>query len=383
MDDFYTQLLKIEREIAKSKKVFVFFDKDLDGSCSYIQLKLGFPSIICGGFPVGKDKTSQQKALKNVCEDCDCVVFLDMPVICDDVLEKLNDKCLIWIDHHIENSKKNIEKFSVLHFNPSFFPNCESFAVSFWIYEIMRLRGKENSFWGALGSLGDFSLTSCVKDLLVECREDFNILFDGISRELVESVLLCLESPSQKSAVVIRKLWYETYFIKFKMFFDLLYKFEKLEDAFCIVEEILSYTPKKLSSELLFGMREHFVKFREVLEEIKSHIIIAQKVWDRSVLWYEYSDTSFSFNRQLSEELQYRIPNCCVIVCAFWKKTKNIWTCSFRSQGKYDVNEIVVKSLQGLQGNGGGHKYAAGVSVCEKDFEKFKEKALNLIYTAS
>ena len=380
MKNLDKHLEKIKDKINSSKKVFVAFDQDLDGTSSYIQLKLGY-SNISGAFAVGKSEKSQEKLLEKIDEDFDCVIFLDTAVIHKFVFESLKDRTLIWIDHHVQNSKELIEEFKVFHFNPLFLDKDNGAATSFWIYKIMESSNKENLFWATLGSLGDFSLTYCVKRLFDKTQEEFNLLFEKINLELQDEAFNFLENPTspQKGAELIRKLWFETSFINYKMFFDLLYKFEKTQKSLSIIHEILNYTPQKLHQELFFGKEEHFVEFRNILKTINSHILKSQKLKFDKILWYEYSDTSFSLNRQLSEELQYKVPLCDVIICAFWNEEKNVWTCSFRSQNKWDSNKIITQCLKGLKGNGGGHKYASGASICKKDFEEFKKRVFKMV----
>ncbi len=56
------------------------------------------------------------------------------------------------------------------------------------------------------------------------------------------------------------------------------------------------------------------------------------------------------------------------------KKNDRFVNISFRSRGKIKVNSLIDKVLDGLNGQGGGHPYAAACSVLVSDFPKFKKR---------
>ena len=379
MNNIKEIIFEIKKTLNYSKKVFVFFDSDLDGSCSYIQVKNTYKNV--SGFPIGKDLISQKNALKHIKEDMDCFLFLDVPIIFDDIFEKIKNKKIIIIDHH-QTSKSLGKKYGALNFNPLNYDEFDNRATSFWAYNLSNQKSKKkNLFWGTLGSVGDFFLLDIIYQLYLEDKKTFNILFENITLKLQKEIFDFLKkfsfddfSVSQKRSNLIQKLEYTTNFINFKLFFDLLFKFEKQKDTIKILEDVTKLSCKEFSKKILIGKENYFVKYRNMKKLIKSEMELALKIPKKKVLWYE-SSCEFSFSRQISEELAFKCKNCEVVVCVFENLKKDICSMSFRTK-KIDINKIILKSIIGLDAIGGGHKNSAGACVSKNNYQEFKNKIL-------
>ncbi|MEK6949900.1 MAG: DHH family phosphoesterase, partial [Nanoarchaeota archaeon] len=88
------------------------------------------------------------------------------------------------------------------------------------------------------------------------------------------------------------------------------------------------------------------------------------------LLVFIYTDDKMSFTGDLANELLHRFPGKTIIV---GRKKDDEVRMSIRSS-KIQIPPILEKCLEGLEGYGGGHEYACGANVKQKDFDEFVKR---------
>ena len=371
----YSKIYQIRNLIKKSVHPIMFFDCDTDGGTSYLQLKKVFPKI--NGFSMFKDFEKQKVLLNKIENKHDTVIIFDIPYLTEEFLEGIKNKKIIWVDHHLENSKEQIKKYKIIHFNPLNFDLNDNRPSSYWAYKIAN--SKENLFYVTLGSVSDFFLLDVIIKFYKQNEKNFNALFK-ISKEDKKELFEFIknnkfndEKTKEKREYWIRYLTYESKLIEFKNLFDFMYKLEKEEDILNAFKLISKMNAFELKININNG--EGFL-FKEYNEMMKKYKILFEKAikeneYNKEFIYFEYSGKA-SFTKTISEELCHKFTKHKVVLVVFKKDKSDQISFSFRGNN-FDVNKLVRKSLEGLNGIGGGHKFAAGGMVKEKDFEEFKK----------
>lgn len=372
MNDFEKTILFLKKEIQEANSSIMFFDSDTDGMTSYLQLKKLNKNII--GFPFKKDLEKQIELINSIEKDFDTVIIFDIPFMFDEVLELLKDKKIIWVDHHPNNSKTQIEKYNILHLNPLNFDKDDNRPSSYMAYRICDM--KENLFYATLGSVSDFFLLSdIIKELYKYDLYLFNLLLNIPEEKRVElfefldNVAFNDIEKRDEISSWIRYLTYECGIIKWKTFFDFLYKLEKNDDIINSVRNIEKLSPIELKAEMVAGKGVPFEDFQAIS---KKYSKLYKKAVERAkgrYFIYEYGG-SMGFTKTLSEELAYNLKDVDIICVSFLKTDKDHYNCSIRSRNTI-INTIVSECMKGLDGRGGGHPYACGVNITKTDYPVF------------
>ncbi len=378
MNKVESRILKIRELISNSKRPLMFFDTDTDGSCSFLQLREAFPHIK-KGFPLSKDDESQARGAEEIEKKTDLVIFFDTPFVKKELIEKIGDRKVIWVDHHNDFGMREFcDSENFVGLNPLWFNENDNRCSSYWAYRIADK--KENLFYVAMASVADFYLLDVLRELYEYDRSLFRVLFN-ITDEKRKEIFAFLDnytfddySVNQKRAEYIHFLSYEGGLILFKYYFDLIFKFEKDEDfAIGALKNIEKLSPAEFKGELVEGKSKYFEKFSLVMDEYKKVYKELSKKAKGEYVYAFHEDTVISFNRQISEELMYRVKECKVVFSAYKKSGKPFVSCSFRGRN-FDVNELIQESVNGLNGRGGGHMYAAGCIISSEDFDEFKRR---------
>lgn len=364
-------VIEIRNLIDGAKAPIVFFDSDTDGITSYLQLKQTYPKVI--GYPLNKDFEKQNESLEKLRKEHDLVLIFDIPVLTDDFLRGLDEKSIIWVDHHLYNSKEQIKKYKILHLNPLEFEGTLLCSASYLAYLICNR--VDNLTFAVLGSISDFYLLDIIKDLYDYNKEDFFMLLN-IKEDKVMELLEFISTnkhllKSSQRDNWIRYLTYETNIIDLKNFFDFIYKLKDDEVIRAIrIVESMSVLDIKISINVAKGFL--FEDYDKLKNDYNIILKRAQKqAYDDNLYIFDYVG-KISFVKTICERMNYDLANTKVVGVCFKKDGKQNYNCSFRGRN-FDVNKLITQALVGLSGSGGGHKYSVGMSVDKKDFEKFKE----------
>lgn len=362
-----------------SKKPILFFDSDCDGGMSYFQLKQVWKNL--EGYPINKSKSNQISCAEKIEADHDLVLFFDTPLIFEEVFEYAEGKKIVWVDHHPGNDLKLAKKYDVFHFNPVELDIRDSRPSCFWAYEIAN--SYDNLFRVAVGSVSDFYLLDVLKDFYEKKSEEFRVVF-GLSDEKREELFSFLEkydfkdeSVRDKRADWILYLTYETRVGVFKQLFDFIYKMQVGVDR--SLRMLSKMTPLEIVGEVGAGKGFLFEDFASFSSKQKKHIKKAiEKNKTQEFVYYEHKGKT-SYNRQISEELSFRLKGSKCLECVFFKKGSDSVGISFRGRLGFVVNDIIELALEGLKGKGGGHPFAGGVHMSLEDFEIFQKRVNELV----
>ncbi len=378
-------ILKAREMIKNSKNPIMFFDTDSDGSSSFLQLR---KLRDFKGYPLGKDDEFQNEAITQIRKEHDLVIFFDTPHIKSEFFDVIGKRPVLWADHHIFNKEKisQLQKKNenLFFLNPLNFSQKDSRSSAYWMHRICD--DERNLPYAVLGSLSDFYLLDIIIDLYEYDRKVFDSMFDidNSKREELFDFIRKYSFDDMRVASSRRKwiqyLWYECNFIRFKMFFDILFKSFKPQTALLAVEEISKMDFADFKANLVSGKTGVFEKFSHLYWEFRDvYSKILKEVLENSnpLVLVTHSDTSVSFNRQISEELSYRISDFKVIACAYFKDSKEFVSFSFRSKGDVDVNKLVRECGKGLKSQGGGHVASSGCIVDKRDHDEFVRRVKN------
>lgn len=374
---FKKKVEEIRELIGLAKEPIMFFDLDTDGSTSYLQLKRVFPKL--KGFPMDKDIVKQKRVLENYfTDDIDLVIIFDIPFLTDEFLNLIKSKKIIWTDHHPTNDPNLIEKYNIIHLNPLNYDKFDNRPSCFLSYLITN--NLNNLDLVALGSVSDFFLLEVFVDFYNFDRELFKRIF-RISDEKRDEIFEFINKYKFNDKRVIRRredyirfLSYESGVGILKNFFDFICKLKEYSDTVKSFRLLEKMSLIDILAEISAAKTFPFEGYASILLEYKKRLSKVLLENEEDFFIYEYRG-KISFAKTLSEELNYKFTNSKVVGVCFRKLGKDWYSCSFRGKGVI-VNKVISDALSGLNGRGGGHPYAAGVSIHKNDFAEFKKRIL-------
>ena len=335
------KLKEIKKFLDESSNPLFFFDDDADGVSSFLlcyhHKKKGHGVIINSSPRVTKQHLRKVKEYNP-----DLVVVLDLAEIDQEFIDNCPCKVL-WVEHH-----QVLERKEVNYYNPRMWPPEDNRPVTYWIYKAIG-----GPIWIAtLGSVGDWYMP----EFLHEFKENYP--------DLMESEVNNPEKALFNSS--FSKL-FRVYSFNFKGAARNAMQSVKVLTRIKNPYEILKQETKE--GKFLYK------KFEEVEKEYQA-LLKKVKPEGEKLLYFEYTEKKYAFTSDISNYLVANNPDKLTFVA---RKKGDEMICSFRTgqSGKYDALKILKKSLEGVEGHGGGHKVACGAVIKVKDFEKFKENVKN------
>jgi len=327
-------LEKIHEIIEKSQNPLIFFDDDPDGLCSYLLIKKHFGK----GHPVVVKSSPELDIsyLKKVKEySPDLVIILDKPILPQDFIDKV-DVPIVYIDHHPVNDIKGVN-----YFNPLIKDKNDSRPTTYWCYKLTN----ENLWIATIGAVADHSL---------ETIKEFN-------KEFPE---LCIITDNAQKVI------YETSLGKLIKIFSFILKdpHYKVLQYVNIIEKIKS--PEELLEKSSQNAREIIKIYERVNREYQELLKKASEPQESKLHLFLYVSGKISFTNDLASELQNKFKDKMILV---GRERNNMVKMSLRYL-RGDMRKILEKSLEGLDGFGGGHKEACGAHINSGDFREFIER---------
>lgn len=329
-----TTLKKIYDLIESSENPLIFFDDDSDGLCSYLLVKKHFKK----GNPIVIKSSPELDIsyLKKIDEySPDLIIVLDKPIISQDFIDRVNVP-IAWIDHHPINDVKGVH-----YFNPLFTDPKDSRPVSYWCYQLT----KDNMWIAAIGVAADYSLAT---------TEEFHAKFPDICEYT--------DDPG--------KVMFETKLGKLIKMFNFILK----GNPYRILQYVTLIEKIESPYELLDGTSKNANEIIKVYEKINNEYELllkdALKPQKSKIHKFFYDSVKSSFTTELSNELAFKFKNKMILV---GRKKNGLMKLSLRYQ-KSDLRKIVQKSIEGLDGTGGGHEHACGAHVKVEDFDEFVKR---------
>ncbi|MFH1063857.1 MAG: DHH family phosphoesterase [Candidatus Woesearchaeota archaeon] len=337
------QYSKILEELDDCQRPLYFFHDDADGLSSFLLL---YRYKNEGKGVCVKSQPKVDNRFFNVVREYapDKIFILDLAILDEDFADEFRNIPIIWIDHHMP-----MKIHGVKYFNPRVENIDDSPCASYLCYNVIKDARPEDIWIAAAGTVGDWQLNEVTRqfakehpDLLPESvtRPEvalfdtpfsklvkiFNFMLKGKTQEVMRSVktLTRVESPYE----LLNK---DTPRAKF-----ILKRYDEINDLY---EELLEFAVKKVS---------------------KSQLLMVQ-----------YAEVKMSFSSELSNELLYRYPDKIILVA---REKSGEMKCSLRTSPGINLQEALKKALEGVEGYGGGHKFACGACVKVDDFEQFVDQ---------
>jgi len=232
----------------------------------------------------------------------------------------------------------------------------------------------------AVGSVADFYLLEVLEKFYNYDSDLFNSIIrisENKRQELFDFIRTYGfnkgdENIKTKRENWIRYLTYECNIIELKNFFDFICRLERTSQTikgFRILEKM---NLLEIKAEISAGKGFMFEDYALMMEKYKEVLKKALSKKKDDFFFFDYIGKT-SYSKTLSEELSYKLSDSKVIGVCFKKPNKDRYSCSFRGRD-FVVNKMVEDCLKGLNGRGGGHPFAAGVSLHMDDYAIFKRR---------
>ena len=330
------QYKQIKEELDYSKKPLFLFDDDPDGFSAFLLLyrykKEG------KGIPVKAKPMIDRRFLKNVEDyDPDKIFVLDVPMIDESFTENVKVP-IIWIDHHGPYETHG----TIRYFNPRIKNKKDNFSTTCNAYMAV----KQDLWIAMVGMVGDWQLHKELADEFSKKYPDLlsptvkrpqDALFNSKLGELIKIISFVLKGET-------------------KMLKKSMEAMARIEDPHDILEQ------RTEDGAFIYSRYSKLAeRYNELLKEIED------KVTRSKLLHCVYEDDSFSFTKELSNEILYRHPDKIILI---GRKRSGEVKISMRAAKKI-LPPMLEKALVGVDGYGGGHEHACGACVKADDFDKF------------
>lgn len=342
------EISRIKDIIDRSHRPIYFFDDDPDGLSSFL---LMYRYIRNGqGIPIkSSPDLGRQYASKVESYNPDLVIVLDKPHISDEFFEAVTGVPILWIDHH-EVQTDNLKKWNrddIYYFNSRQTKDGYGEPTSYICYNVVKDELYHDLWIAMTGFVGDWFLPE--KRIIDE--------FERLYPDLLS------KKPNNPQEAL-----FENRIGELVKVFSFLQKGTIAE----VKKNVKILTRIDSPYEILDGKSSAgrlLLKFYS--ERKKEYDILLDSALSRSddskVFLFKYKESANSYTSDLSNMLLYRYPEKIIIIAR--EKSDEV-RMSLRSS-RLKIPEILHKSLEGLNGYGGGHENACGCSIKEKDFEEF------------
>ena len=337
------QIEEFRKYLKKSENPLFLFDDDPDGTSSYLLLK---KYINKGkGVMIKAKPVVGEEYLRKVEENSpDLVVILDMPIVDQEFIDKVNVP-ILWLDHHQPLKRKGVH-----YYNPRINPPKDNNPTTYYAYKIAE---DQNTWIASMGCFADWYYPDFIDKIYAlypglipknNTNKPEEILFGSRLGELIRTVSFLLKGSITEVNRSISIL-------------------SKIESPFEILDQTTprgKYLYKKVSN------------FRN---EYKSVLDEALRVKEKDgILLINHPKTQHSFVSELSTELSYRTRKTLIVT----REDKGRMKMSVRSTN-IKLPKLLDEALLGLDGYGGGHELACGANVSLEDFPEFLERFKSLI----
>ncbi len=327
------QVLEIQQALQQAQHPVIFFHDDPDGLSSYLLLhKLAKNPV---GIPVKARPvmTELHSRMANNHEP-DAVFVVDIALMQQVFADNVRVP-IIWIDHHEPQ-----EVVGVKYYNPHL--NGESVPAAVLCYQIA-----QQDMWVAMvGALGDWHMPFFAKEFEEKYPDLLTTGRESIPKALFES----------KIGMLAR-----------------VFSFNLMGDTQLVQKSVQSMTTIKSPQEILEQTTEagqfvwaRYERVKKAYDALKKKALEHKP--SNGLYVFTYETEEYSLTKDLANELLYTYSDSVILLGR--KKAGDV-RCSMRSPAHISSAKILEKGLQGLQGHGGGHENAVGLSVKQDDWELF------------
>lgn len=340
-------LEKARSMLQHSVRPLIFHDDDPDGTCSFAMI---YQFCHEGkGVAIKSSPVLSEEYTRKVDEySPDLIVILDKPKVAPEFFEKVKTPTL-WIDHHEPQTALTQKHKHVLYLNPRIFDDKDNRPTSYWSYQLTQT----NLWIATIGCIADWH----IPDFIDQFKEKYPDLMPE-KYEKIEDLYL-----DTKIATLIRV-------IQFNL------KGQSIETKKSVLTLTRIESPYEILDQTSSRGRFLWKKYEKIATTYNSMMEGANAAAQPSanILEYIYKN-DMALSAELSNELLIRYPTKVILV---GRNHDGFYKCSARSKG-IEIPTKLTEALKGCEGYGGGHKFACGLVVAEKDWEKFFTKFSELI----
>ena len=328
------KLKEVRNYLKKAENPLFFYDDDPDGLCSYLLFKKFAEKG--KGIPV-KSAILDEKFLKKVKENSpDYIFVLDQPRIDQEFVDKINVP-LIWLDHHPLADLKGIHYYNPLQYKPK-----NNKPTTYYAYKIT----KQNLWIATLGSIADWHVPNFIKDFNKKYPDLTNnktkpgdLNFTTKIGDLIKIFSFLLKGRTSEVKKRVSAL-------------------SRIKSPYEIINQ---ETP---NGRFLYKQAD---KFKKEYQSILNKAI--NQPQEKNIFVFKYPSSKNSYTSLLSNELNYLLPKKLVIIAR--QKDSDL-----RMSLRYNkpLHPILEKATKGIEATYGGHEFACGATIKEKDFKTFIQK---------
>jgi single-stranded DNA-specific DHH superfamily exonuclease len=337
------QYEQIREELDVCNKPLIFFHDDPDGLASFLLLyrykKEG------RGVPVKTTPIVDSKFLPKVEEYMpDKIFVVDLAIVEQDFIDnaKVDGKRvpIVWIDHH-----QPLQRDNITYFNPRKGDEPANHCNAYLCYNVIKNHRPEDLWIAAMGCIGDWFFP----DIMEEVKEKYP---DMLPKEITKPEDALFNSQLGKLVHIL------SFVLKGKI--GEVMKCVKILTRIEHPDEILKQTTPR--GKYIFKRAADMVNDYEKLLSTATEV-----VGDDRLIVFKYAHTTFSFTKELANEVLYKFPDKYLII---GRQSGDEVKCSLRGADLH-LPCILEQALQGVEGYGGGHEHACGCAIKINDFDKF------------
>ena len=332
--------------IKEKDNIIIVFHNDADGCCSAAMMKkflerTGRKNILLISQLMPPEPYLIKRIQTTVPQK---IIFLDLAI--DQqyaTIKKLGGIAdILVIDHH--QIERNLNTKNVVHCNPRFEKKDTYQSASYLVYKILsQIADMSDMLWIAgVGMVADYNLDDS-QDIVKEIRKKYKIedgLFESILGRIAEMIV---------AAKATKDLAME----------QIVYVIESAE------------SPEGIENVNNGGKMIEAYKKMEM--EKKSILSDAEASGEKSgkIIFYNMK-SQFNLRSPISTVLSNRYKKSLVVVYQLDKK--KIRASGRNQSGDINVGAVFQKAAGGMKASAGGHEAAAGATLDENDWPRFKEK---------
>ncbi len=348
----FDDAVKFLKNVKKDDGIIIIYNNDGDGICScvlimkYLESK-GCKSPLIISQPMPPEDSLLRKIQTTVPSK---IIFLDMAIDQEQgFMKKLGNICdMLIVDHHQITRDMNGKR--IVHMNPRLKDPKIYQSTTYLAYRLTSdLMDMSESLWVAsVGMISDYNLDDS-QDVVKLVREKYKIknknMYDSHFGRLADMI----------SAAKATKML----------------SMDQLVELFLAIKDPYDLESVKNADRLIKAYQEVEHELLRLRSEFEGK---TEKVGD--IIFYRFA-SKYNLRSPVSTMLSEKHRNKIVLV---YEKVTSWIDVSGRNQEKnYNLGVLLKQAAEGLKASAGGHEAAAGAKIAEKDWEKFRERLIELV----
>ncbi len=338
------------QDITEKDGVVIVFNNDADGVCSCALVEKYLEKKGCGKpFVISQPMPPEDSLIRKIQTTVPTkIIFLDMAIDQEQgFMKKLGGLCeMLIIDHH--QITKDMNSKHIVHMNPRLKNKGIYQSATYLAYKLLsQVTDMSDSMWvAAVGMIADYNLDDS-QDIVEEIRKKYEIkeskLYDSHLGRLADMI---------SSAKASKQL-----------------SMEQLVTLFTEMKDPYDFDAKN-GGKLVSAYQEVENELVQIRQELDTK---TEKIGD--IIFYKFS-SKYNLRSPVSTMLSEKHRDKIVMV---YEKVTSWIDVSARNQSKrYNLGLLLKEAAEGLKASAGGHEAAAGAKIAEKDWEKFRERLIEL-----